>query len=128
MAKQVDGVDEFMRKLEHPMKREIEAVRAIVKDADGRITERIKWNAPSFCYAGDDRVTFKLYPPERIQLVFHRGAKVKDGEPFSFTDDSGLLAWVASGRGLVTFENMEDVEAKAPALRELVRRWVQTTG
>lgn len=43
-----NAVDEFMAGLEQPLKAEIETVRAIILDADKRITERIKWNAPSF--------------------------------------------------------------------------------
>jgi hypothetical protein len=27
--------------------------------------EHVMWNAPSFWYAGEDRVTFRLYPQDR---------------------------------------------------------------
>jgi hypothetical protein len=33
-----------------------------------------KWNAPSFRHAGEDRVTFRLQPGDKLQLIFHRGA------------------------------------------------------
>ena len=49
--------------------------------------EHVKWNAPSFCYAGVDRVTFRLQPGNRLQLVLHRGAKVRDdAADFRFED------------------------------------------
>jgi hypothetical protein len=35
-------------------------------------------------------VTFRLYPEDRVQLVFHRGAKLKsDAEDFVFDDGTG---------------------------------------
>jgi hypothetical protein len=41
-------VNEYMRALEHRLKAEMEAVRAIILNANDQITEGIKWNAPSF--------------------------------------------------------------------------------
>jgi hypothetical protein len=77
MPNQTPEVDAFLRELSHPMKDEIVEVRAAILASDEQITEHIKWKAPSFCYHGDDRVTFRLLP-EGLQLVFHRGAKVRD--------------------------------------------------
>lgn len=45
-----DKVNEYMKKLEHPLIKEIEAVRAIIRGANKKISERIKWNAPSYYY------------------------------------------------------------------------------
>lgn len=116
-----------METLDHPLKEEIERIRTLILGSSEHLTEHIKWNAPSFCYQGDDRVTFKLYPRDRIQLVFHRGARVKDSEGFSFEDSTGLLQWVARDRALVTFHDMQDVEAKQTALAQVVTRWVEST-
>jgi hypothetical protein len=120
-------VDRFLAGLEHPLKAEIERVRAIILAADPEITERIKWNAPSFCYQGDDRVTMKLHPPASLQLIFHRGAKVKDSANFTFADDSGLLKWAAKDRGIVTLRDMAEVEANEAALTGLVNSWMHAT-
>ena len=56
-----EQVRAYMNQLNHPMKAEIEMVRRIIAGADSRLTERIKWNAPSFCLDGDDRITFNLH-------------------------------------------------------------------
>ena len=41
-------------------------------------------------------MTFRLRPGDRLQLVLHRGAKVRDdAADFRFEDDSGLLEWAA---------------------------------
>ncbi|MGI6543554.1 MAG: DUF1801 domain-containing protein [Limnochordia bacterium] len=118
----------FMQALKHSRKDEIEAVRAVILAADGNITEHIKWNAPSFCIDGDDRITFRLQPGDRVQLIFHRGAKKRgDKESFTFEDKSGLLEWVTVDRGVVTFHNFADVTAKRELLHELVKQWVSAT-
>jgi hypothetical protein len=117
-------VETFLRELQHSRKAEIEAIRALILACDPGISERIKWNAPSFCYGGDDRVTFRLQPGDRVQLIFHRGAKVKDSSGFAFTDESGLLEWLAADRAVVTFQSLEDVKRAELELAELVRRWM----
>jgi hypothetical protein len=123
-----DTVDQFMARLDHPQKAEIEAVRAIVLGADPAITEHIKWNAPSFCSGGDDRVTLRLHPPGKLQVVLHRGAKVKDATGFHFEDATGLVKWAAPDRGIIALGDLADIQAKQAVLAELVRRWVAATG
>ena len=128
MAKAKENVEQFMQSLDHPLKAEIERIRAIILNADGQITEQIKWNAPSFCYHGDDRVTMRIHPPEQIQLIFHRGAKVRsDSADFKFEDGSGLMKWATSDRGIVTLRTMQDVETNEAALTTLVHEWIRAT-
>ena len=120
-----EEVDRFMQSLNHPLKEGVEQLRAAILESNDQITEHIKWNAPSFCYAGEDRVTFRLYPEDRVQLVFHRGAKVKsDAGDFEFDDDTGLLRWVADDRAVVALRDVKDVEAKQASLVDVVNRWV----
>lgn len=64
-------VDDYMQKLDHPLKAEVEVVRKAIKAAHPDITEQIKWNAPSFSYKGEYMVTFNLRATDRIHLVFH---------------------------------------------------------
>ncbi|WP_254639582.1 DUF1801 domain-containing protein [Cohnella sp. GbtcB17] len=120
---------DFMDKLEHPMKQEIEALHAIVHDADARLVEGIKWNAPSYSVDGQDRVTFNLQGKGMIRLVFHTGAKKSDlnvraalGE-----DSSSLLEWAADDRAIVKLVDMDDVREKADKIGEAVRRWLEAT-
>ncbi len=127
MPKPRETVDQFMARLDHPLKAEIEALRAIVLAANPDITEHVKWNAPSFCVAGDDRITLKLFPPSKIQLVFHRGSKVKDPAGFVFEDETGLLKWLAADRAIATFVEMPEIEQKRAQLAGLVDRWVKAT-
>jgi hypothetical protein len=120
-------VNRFMEGLAHPRKEEIELVRTTILGSNEAITEQIKWNAPSFCFNGDDRVTFRLHPGDRVELIFHRGPKVKESKDFAFEDTTGLLKWVAKDRAVVAFQDVEDVEAKRTALAEVVDQWMKST-
>jgi hypothetical protein len=118
-------VDRFLADLEHPLKAGVEQLRAAILASDDAITEHVKWNAPSFCHDGVDRVTFRLQPGNRLQLVLHRGAKVRDdAAAFRFDDDSGLLDWVAPDRAVVTFRDLDDVATRRSSVADLIRRWV----
>jgi hypothetical protein len=118
-------VDAFLRDLKHKRKDDIQAIRAIVRTADKKLVERIKWNAPSYGY-DDDRVTFRLQPKDVVQLIFHRGAK-KRTDAFVFNDDTGLFEWLADDRAAVTFKDQADIRAKKTKLTSLVKSWMEAT-
>src|SRR5688500_3252682 len=109
-------VDEFMAKLDHPFKAEVQAVRDIIKNVNKEITEQVKWAAPSFSYKGY-MVTFNLWAKERVHLVFHNGAIL--------SNESGLLEGDYPDRRMAYFYSRDDVEAKRPALEDAVREWVK---
>lgn len=124
-----EQVTEFMNNLEHPFKNAIEEVRKIILGTNNRITEKIKWNAPSFCVGDDDRITFNLHGTDYFRLVFHCGSKVKDAsnkEPL-IVDNTGLLEWASVDRAIVKFTNMNDVKSKENDLREIVNKWINAT-
>jgi hypothetical protein len=124
MPNRSQEVDRFISGLDHPLKEEVERLRTAILDSNDEITEHVKWNAPSFCYAGEDRVTFRLFPEDRVQLIFHHGSKVKgDAGDFVFDDDTGLLRWVAADRAVVA---LQDAKARQRDLVDVVSRWVAT--
>lgn len=120
-------VVEYMNNLQHPLKQEIEEVRKIVLNAEPRLTEHMKWNAPSFCFQDEDRVTFNLQGKGFFRLVFHCGAKKKDneGKERLFEDTTGLLEWAAVDRAIVKFTDMNDVKAKKEKLEEVIAKWIE---
>lgn len=125
MTNRSPAVDAFMGTLAHPMAASVQEIRLGILSAEPELTEHIKWKAPSFCMHGVDRVTFTLRPVDRIQLIFHRGAKaVADARPFSFEDPSGLLSMITPERGQVVLEPAS-VQAELPALLQLVHAWVR---
>ena len=124
-----EQVKEFIQTSKHPLKKALEEIREIILGADKRITEHIKWNAPSFCFNGDDRITFNLSKNDRLLLIFHRGAKVKDSkskEPL-FEDTTGMLEWLAHDRAVVKIQTIEEVAGKKAVLTKIVKRWLSAT-
>ena len=101
-----DKVDEFMEKLTHPFKAEVQFVRDIIKGVNKDIVEEIKWKAPSFSYNGEYLVTFNLWEEKRIHLVFHNPmiSKVK----------SNILEGEYKDRRMAYFTDMKDIKTKNP--------------
>ncbi|RKN26148.1 DUF1801 domain-containing protein [Micromonospora musae] len=119
-------VDDFMATLAHPLKSGVEELRSAILASNTEISEHVKWNAPSFRFGGDDRVTFRLRPGDRVQLIFHRGAKVRsDVAEFTFQDPTGLITWLAPDRGVVTFPDLKTMQSQQPAVVSLVNQWVR---
>jgi hypothetical protein len=120
-------VEQYLTVLQHPLKEGVLRLRAAILASVPAITEHVKWNAPSFCYAGEDRVTFRLQPRGRLQLIFHRGAKVRaDTADFVFEDPSGLMTWPAPDRAVIDFPDLGAVTTHQEQVIVLVKRWVLT--
>lgn len=109
-------VDAYMQALEHPLKAEMEAVRAIILGASPGITEGIKWNAPSFYYKGD-MVVFNPRAQQYVHLIFPNGIVIGD--------ESGLLEGDYIDRRMSYFRSMDEVNAKQAALENAIRGWVR---
>lgn len=120
-----NDVAAFMAALDHPLKAEIEAVRAIIRGADRRINEGVKWNAPSF-YLTEHFATLKLRPHATVQVVLHTGAKTKSNSvAMDIRDPAGLIEWAAKDRGVVTFTSLTDIRAKQAAFVSILKQWIK---
>jgi hypothetical protein len=126
---QSEKVDAYVASLKHPLAQVAKNLRRIILSISNEIGEEIKWNAPTFFYAGPMKptnpkeyrryiVVFNLLRKDCIRLVFPSGAKVKDS--------SGLLEGdYADGRRLAMFYNVKDVRSKEKALRAVITRWLK---
>ncbi len=106
----------------------VEHIRQMVLSIDTEISERIKWNNPSFYYKGEMKpfdpkeykreiAVFNLFK-KRIMLVFPSGAKINNA--------SGLLEGdYKDGRRLIIFKNLIDVKSKEKSLRNIVKDWLK---
>jgi hypothetical protein len=110
-------VDAYLRDVDHPFKAEMSAVREIILGVSPKISERIKWNAPSFFYK-DDLGAFNPRATEFAHLIL----LFPDGQ--GMQDSSGLLEGQHKDRREVKFHGMDDVKKKKPALERLIKRWV----
>jgi len=60
-----DKVDAYMQGLKHPLADVVEALRRIILSTDREIGEEVKWNAPTFFYAGE----MKPFNPKDPQWI-----------------------------------------------------------
>ena len=121
-------VTKFLDELNHPFRKEIEKMRNIVLNVDSGLTENIKWNGPNYSFNNEDRITMRIQPPKQIQLIFHRGAKVKkQPEDKLIQDPTSLLTWKENDRAIATFRNLNDIEKSEPGLKEIIKDWISAT-
>jgi len=119
-----NDVDDFMQKLKHPLKAELEAVRSIILGANPEISEGIKWNAPSFHFK-EYFATINIRK-DVVLVILHLGAKVKDNSTIGLTisDPTGLLEWLAKERAAVKFRDMKAIKSSRAAFENIVRQWI----
>jgi hypothetical protein len=120
LAPVVDGkavVDAYMRDVDHPFKAEMEAVRQIILGVSPKLSERIKWNAPSFYYK-EDLGAFNPRATEfaHLILLFPGGG--------ALPEKSSLLEGTHKDRREVKFYGLDDVRAKQRALEKIIKEWV----
>ena len=117
------SVDEFLQQAQHPHTAAIQLLRKAILSCEKGISEEIKWNAPSFIFAGDNRLTFRLQPGNRVELILHRGSRPKPLGKFRFDDASGLVCWVAPDRGQIVIADLADAKKKVATIADIARGW-----
>lgn len=115
-ANKPEKVNDYMAKLDHPFKAEVQLLRDIIKGVNGAITEEIKWNAPSYGYK-EYMVTFNLRATNHIHLVFHNTEIVKI--------KSDLLEGDYRDRRMTYFSDRRDVETKKAAFESVLRELIE---
>ncbi len=123
-----EQVTEYFEALNHPLKNVVQALRKVILSTDEEIAEQIKWNSPSFYYAGAmkpfdpkeykrDIVVFNLHKKDCVLLVFPTGATINDTSELlegKFTDT----------RKIAKFMNLEEVNNKEVALKTVIKTWL----
>jgi hypothetical protein len=115
-ARKTEEVDDYIARLDHPVKGEVQVLRDIIKGVNADVTEEVKWKAPSFSYRGAYLVTFNLRNPKRIRLVFHN--------PAIASVRSELLEGDYPDRRLAYITDMNDVKAKGAGLVDILKQLV----
>lgn len=107
-------VDAWMAAYDNPMKPVVAAMRDIILDADARVTETIKWQAPTFVYEGNI-ASFFPKSKQHASLMFHKGAEIPGNFPNLLGD----------GKEARTFKviDLDDLASKQDELRGIVRAW-----
>ncbi len=107
-------VDTWLDAYDNPMKPVVMAVRDVILSADPRITEAIKWQAPTFIYKGN---IASFFPKARkhASLMFHKGAEI----PGDFPNLEGDGKEARS----MKFADLDDLAAKSDELKAVVIAW-----
>jgi Domain of unknown function (DU1801) len=115
----------FLDVQNHPLRKEIELLRQYILSSNKNLSENIKWNGPNYSFDKEDRITMKIQPPKNIQLIFHRGAKVKEQPKDKLIkEDFGLLAWKGNDRAIATFKSILEIEKCKETLSTIINEWL----
>lgn len=120
-----EGVECLLAGMTHPMIEVIEDIRGTILAADEGITEGVKWNSPSF-YCCGWFATIGARKPDRIEIVLHHGAKVRQDAALSdsIKDPAKLLRWKSPDRAVISIADGDDFGAIREPLAKLIDQWV----
>ena len=110
-----EQVESYMMQLDHPLKDVAEALRQVILSASEKLSERIKWNAPSY-YSDIDLLTMNLRSTEYVLIVFHHISIVKI--------DSPELKGDYKDRRLMYFHGTGEVTQKTELLQNIIREYL----
>jgi hypothetical protein len=118
---------DFLDDLDADKRAQVDSLRSLILGVEPKLEEHIKWNAPSYVLDGEDRITFNLMNKQGVvKLVLHMGATRKEdkkGAPI-MADASGLVVWSSDIRGMLSFDSLTDVSAKAPQVETILKNWL----
>ncbi len=107
-------VDAWLDAYDNPMKPVVAAMREAILDADDRVTEAIKWQAPTFIYKGN---IASFFPKSRkhASLMFHKGAEITGTFPNLQGDGKEARSFKVA--------DLQDLENKRDELTGIVKAW-----
>lgn len=118
MNKNTD-VEQWLAAYDNPQNSLVRQVRDVILKADDRITECIKWKAPTFVYKGNI-ASFFPRAKAHASLMFHNGAEIKGDFP-------DLEGEGPSGRSF-KIADADDLDKKAEQLSGIFRSWCDMKG
>lgn len=125
--KKYKSLEEFFSSQDAEKLQQIMAVRKVILSSSSDLIESLKWNAPNYLYKGEDRVTFNVMNKQnKVKVVIHMGAKKKEdkkGTPV-IADPNELVEWNSDIRGVIQFENLNDINLKSKNFKKLIKNWL----
>ena len=112
-------IDEFVSKLQHPMKAEIEETISIIRSAGEELEEDVKWGGPSFDYK-EPMATLSLRVAGCIVFIFHKGALIND--------KSGLLEAAPKGKAYLKLHSMKEIKDNKKELERIIKHSIEMIG
>lgn len=123
-------ITDYMNALSHPMKPMINELRVIILGVDPNIQEQVKWNSPSFFYAGEmppfnpkeykrDICVINLVKKDELRLIFPNGARIND--------PTGLLQGnFPDSRKMIVLSKDAKLSGFQSGLTQIFRLWIET--
>jgi hypothetical protein len=127
---QPNTVDQYLRRLDHPLVPLLQRIRETILDTSPEIAECIKWNSPSFYLreGAKDFATLNLHPRNKpaqyALLILHQGAKVKATAQPAISDPAHLLQWLGKDRCSLKIPDLPTLQAQQTHLQDLLRQWI----
>lgn len=122
--KKYENILDFLNDLDEDKRKQVDCLRQLIMETIP-VTEHIKWNAPSYVYSGEDRITFNLHG-EDIKILIHMGASKKEDKKAKpvLDDKTGIVRWNSNIRGTVSFTSMNDILIMRLDFINLLKQWV----
>ena len=113
MGRKNPDVDRWFEERDPPMAVAVRRARDIILGADGRVTESIKWQTPTFSYEGN----IASFAPSKsvVSIMFHRGAEIPGTHP-RLEGDAKLVR-------TMRFADLDDLERGRRHLEKAIKAW-----
>ena len=112
-------VEAWFARYQNPMKEVVQRMRDIILEADTRIEECIKWQAPTFVFEGN-LASFFPKSKQHATLMFHLGARIPGDFP-------RLEGGGNTGR-VMRIGSVAEANAARQELARIVRAWCDWRG
>jgi hypothetical protein len=119
MGNRNPDVDNWLMQYDNPHRELVGYIREFILSLDPRLSEAIKWQAPTFIYKGNI-ASFFPRSKKNVTLMFHQGA--------SIADELGLLEGDGEVSRVARFVDHADFEIKKPALEAVILAWIKEKG
>ena len=127
MPERFATVDGFLAAQSPERRADVEALRALVLEAEPGLSEIVKWNSPNYVLDGVDRLTINAAGKGPARLILHFGTRRAEdtaAAPEFAGDPEGLLTWHSNIRASLALPQAAELAAKREAILELIRAWL----
>lgn len=127
MADRFASIEEHLAGQSPERRADVEALRALVQQAEPGLTEIIKWNSPNYTVDGVDRLTINAAGKGSVRLILHMGTELaedKGAEPTFAGDPERLLTWHSNIRASLALPPAAELEGKREAIIAVIRAWL----
>jgi len=120
-----ESVNQKLAEIDHSMPDVVQELRELILAVDPIIEEGIKWNSMSF-RTSEWFATLNQRARDRVEFVFHLGAKVKSAEiRAEIPEIPRCVEWKSGDRCLVTFRTAQEARANQAEFQSFIKEWIK---